>query len=105
MIESQAPHLNRNLRLVDDQYFERIDGNIRGLVATVQASELVKMIEHPEAPGEVLVDMFDDNVRVYLTRANRINAMIFESALSQSNAEFWYLLTVAQRMSPKSEPI
>lgn len=91
MIERKTPHLDRNIRLVDDQYFERIDGNIRGLVATVQASELVKMIEHPERPGEVLLDMFDDNVRIYLTRANRINAMIFESALSDSNAEFWYL--------------
>jgi hypothetical protein len=91
LIESKTPRIDRNLRLVDNQYFERIDGNIRGLVATVQASDLVEMIRHPERPSEVLLDMFDDNVRIYLTRANRINERIYESARSDTNAKFWYL--------------
>lgn len=91
LIESKTPRIDRNLRLVDNQYFERIDGNIRGLVATVQASDLVEMIRNPNNPSDVLLDMFDDNVRIYLTRSNRINAMIYESARSDSNAEFWYL--------------
>ena len=91
LIESKRPRLDRNLRVVDDQLFERVDGNIRGPIATIPASELVEMIRNPAAPTEVLSSVFDENVRVYLTSRNRINGRIVESALSDSRSEFWYL--------------
>lgn len=91
IIESKAPKIDRGIRLVDDQYFERVDGNIRGLVATVQASDLVGLIRDPDKSDTVNTAVFDDNVRIYLTSQNRINGKIIESALSEHNAEFWYL--------------
>lgn len=91
IIEAKSPNIDRSLRIVDDQYFERVDGNIRGLIATIQAVDLIEMIRNPYEPASVLLDMFDDNVRVYLTSKNRINGKIIESALSETNAEFWYL--------------
>ena len=44
LIETRRPMVNAEIRLVDNQYFERSDGNIRGLIATIQASELVQLI-------------------------------------------------------------
>jgi hypothetical protein len=91
IVDAKSPSIDRDIRIVDDQYFERVDGNIRGLVATIQAIDLVEMIRNPGEPSSVLLDIFDDNVRVYLTSKNRINSKIIESALSDTNAEFWYL--------------
>lgn len=91
ILEAKEPRIDRKLQLVDDQYFERVDGNIRGLVATVQRSDLVRMITDPEDASRPLLEIFQENARVYLTQKNKINKRIFESALSESNAEFWYL--------------
>src|SRR5262249_26025868 len=91
LIERKTRRVDRTIRFVDNQYFERVDGNIRGVIATIEAGELVKMIEDPENPDCVLSDIFDDNVRIYLGSKNRINRSIVESALSESNALFWYL--------------
>lgn len=91
LIIRAAPRLNRKLQVVDNQYFERVDGNIRGLVATVEATALIEMIRDPDNDQAVLPAIFDDNVRVYLTQRNEINRKIAESAKSEQNAEFWYL--------------
>jgi hypothetical protein len=91
LIERKTRRVDRTIRFVDNQYFERVDGNIRGVIATIEAGELVKMIEDPDSPGSVLPDIFDDNVTIYLGSKNRINRSIMDSALSESNALFWYL--------------
>ena len=91
LTERQRPRLDAQLRLVDNQYFERSDGNIRGLIATIQATELVRLIGDPAELSNVNPDVFDQNIRVYLTLKNRINQRIFETAVSPTNAEFWYL--------------
>lgn len=91
LLEAEEPRLDRKLQVVDNQYFERVDGNIRGLVATVQAADLVNMIADPTDPSRPLRDIFQENARVYLTQRNRINRRILESAVAESNAEFWYL--------------
>ena len=91
ILEAKKPRIDRKLQLVDDQYFERVDGNIRGLIGTIQGSDLCRMIADPEDPARPLLEIFQENVRVYLTQKNKINKRIFDSALSESNAEFWYL--------------
>jgi hypothetical protein len=90
-LEVKEPKITRNIQLVDLQYFERVDGNIRGLIGTVTATDLVDMIRNPDDTSSVLLGIFDENVRVYLTSRNKINRKIIESALSESNREFWYL--------------
>ena len=91
LVDRRRPRVDAEIRVVDNQYFERSDGNIRGLIATVQASDLVALIRDADDAEQVNLDVFDQNVRVYLTRKNKINQRIFETAVSQSNAEFWYL--------------
>ena len=58
ILEAKKPRIDRKLQLVDDQYFERVDGNIRGLIGTIQGSDLVKMIVDPEDPSRPLLEIF-----------------------------------------------
>ena len=44
LVESKEPEIDATIRLVDNNYFERSDGNIRGLIGTIEATELVKLI-------------------------------------------------------------
>jgi hypothetical protein len=91
IIEKKQPKVQARLRLVDKNYFERTDGNIRGLIATLEATELIRLITDPNEPKQVHSAVFNDNVRIYLTKKNRINRKILATALSDKNVEFWYL--------------
>lgn len=90
-VELKQPKIDAQLKIVDTNYFERTDGNIRGLIVTLEADQIIDLIRDPESPSCVRASVFNDNVRVYLTRKNQINRKIIGSALSDENAEFWYL--------------
>jgi len=90
-LEKKQPKIDAKLRVVDKNYFERTDGNIRGLIVTLEAEELIGLITDPKDPTQVRLDVFNDNVRIYLTKKNRVNKKIYETALSDKNVEFWYL--------------
>jgi hypothetical protein len=91
IIEKKQPKIDAQLRVVDKNYFERTDGNIRGLIVTLEATELIKLVTDPDETSQVREDIFNDNVRIYLTKKNRINRKIHATALSDRNVEFWYL--------------
>ena len=94
LIVSQSPRIKRDIKLVDNQYFERVDGNVRGLVATVQATDLVDLIRNPDDPSSVLLEIFDENVRVYLTnKIVSISELLSQPSLSQT-ANFGILIMV-----------
>lgn len=90
-VEQKTATINNQIQVVDKDYFDRTDGNIRGLICTVEASEIVRIITNPDDPSSVLKEIFNDNVRVYLSRTNKINRKIIETALSDENPLFWYL--------------
>jgi hypothetical protein len=90
-LEKKHPRIDARLKVVDKNYFERTDGNIRGLIVTFEASEIINLITDPDNPSRVRHEAFNDNVRIYLTQKNRINKKIYETALSEKNTEFWYL--------------
>ncbi|HIE4802113.1 TPA: AIPR family protein [Serratia marcescens] len=83
--------INDNIQIIDKDYFDRTDGSIRGLICTVEANEIVRLITDKEHDKKVREDIFNDNVRVYLSRTNKINRKIIETALSEQNSLFWYL--------------
>jgi hypothetical protein len=72
-IDKKSAQINNKIQVVDKDYFDRTDGSIRGLICTVEASEIVRLIKSPEDPESVLKEIFNDNVRVYLSRTNKIN--------------------------------
>lgn len=90
-VDKKAAKINSQLQVVDKDYFDRTDGSIRGLICTVEASEIVKLITDPESPNQVLKEIFNDNVRVYLSRTNKINRKIIQTAISDDSPLFWYL--------------
>jgi len=90
-IDKKSIAINDQIQVVDKDYFDRTDGSIRGLICTVEAGEIVRIISDPENPSSVKKEIFNDNVRVYLSRTNKINRKIIETALSESNPLFWYL--------------
>lgn len=90
-VERKNSIIDDQLQIVDKDYFDRTDGSIRGLICTVEASEIVRVITNPENPKEVRKEIFNDNVRVYLSRTNKINRRIIETALSDRSPLFWYL--------------
>lgn len=90
-VDKKAASINDQIQVVDKDYFDRTDGSIRGLICTVEANEIVRLIADPNNPSEVKKEIFNDNVRVYLSRTNKINRKIIETALSENNPLFWYL--------------
>lgn len=90
-LDKKRPRIDATMKAVDKNYFERADGNIRGLIATFEAIEIVSLIADPDDPTKVRPEAFNDNVRIYLTQKNNVNKKIFETALSDKNSEFWYL--------------
>ena len=90
LLERKYRRVDGQLTFIDKQYFERSDGGVKGFVATVAATDLVKLVSDAVDPTRVNEDAFNDNVRIY-KKENRINQRIVETALSDSNYEFWYL--------------
>lgn len=90
LLERKYRRVDGQLTFVDKQYFERVDGGVKGLVATIAATDLVKLVTDPADSTRVNEDAFNDNVRIY-KKENRINQRIVETALSDQNYEFWYL--------------
>jgi hypothetical protein len=89
-LEKRAPELVREITAIDTNFFDRTDQNLRGVVCSVAALDIVDAIRSEEGPDQVEAGIFDQNVRVYLKRRNRINRRIIESALSDDNHMFWY---------------
>ncbi|WP_026957411.1 AIPR family protein [Aliagarivorans taiwanensis] len=90
-VDKKSAVINNQIQVVDKDYFDRTDGSIRGLICTVEATEIVRVITDPENPELVHKEIFNDNVRVYLSRTNKINRKIIQTALSEDNPLFWYL--------------
>lgn len=89
-LEKRAPDLTREITAIDTNFFDRTDQNIRGVVCTVSGFDIVEMIRSEADEGMVEEAIFDQNIRVYLKRGNRINKTIIASALADENHMFWY---------------
>lgn len=96
--------LNGKFRIDSESLFERSDGDIRALILSVNALDLLRMIsddeslrENIDAEAELMFcaniceDAFNDNVRIYQSQKNRINKSIANTALSETeHAKFFY---------------
>ena len=91
ILEKKYNKVSGKINFVDKQYFDRSDGPLKGIVATVSATDLIELIISPDNPKELIEDVFNENVRIYLKLKNRINQSIYETAISDGNFIFWYL--------------
>ncbi len=90
-LKMRTPHLNRKINVDGKSFYpQKKHKNIRSLVCTVAAKDIVKMIESESNSDNVELDIFDQNVRVYLKPSNKNNRKIIESAIAEDNHMFWY---------------
>ena len=61
---------DRKFTVIDSNFFHRTDLDLRGMVCTIAASEIVEAITSSQNPNEVELGIFDQNVRVYLKKTN-----------------------------------
>lgn len=78
------------LRIVEEQVYERTDGNVRAVIGTVRGDEFIEALTDPLKPSQLDPDLFEENVRVYLGEQNDINRRIFDTAVSADAGMFWY---------------
>ncbi|MBC8793465.1 MAG: hypothetical protein C6Y20_17855 [Tagaea sp. CACIAM 22H2] len=90
-VRARSPDATGTLQLLETQYFERTDGNVRGVVATIQAHDLVHLIRDARNSKEIRRDLFNENIRLYLGSKNAVNKSIIETASGDGAADFWYL--------------
>ncbi len=89
-LKMRTPHLDRKINVSGESFFEQKHKNIKSLVCTVSAPNIVKMITSESNSNNVEPSIFDQNVRVYLKSGNKNNRKIIESAISEENHMFWY---------------
>lgn len=78
------------LRIVEEQVFERTDGNVRAVIGTIRADEFIEALTDPAKAMQLDPNLFEENVRVYLGEQNEINRRIFDTAVSDEAGLFWY---------------
>jgi hypothetical protein len=78
------------IRAVDEQIFERTDGSVRALIATIRADDFINAFRDPANLSQLDLSLFEENVRIYLGEQNEINRKIYDTATSDEAGLFWY---------------
>jgi hypothetical protein len=91
IMEKKYKKVDGEISFVDNQYFDRSDGPLKGIVATVAVPDIINLVKDPENPCVIREDAFNENIRVFLKLKNRINQGIYDTAISEDRYKFWYL--------------
>ncbi len=84
ILERKYNKVNGQLTFVEKQYFDRSDAGLKGIVATISATDLVNLIQDHNDETRINEDVFNENVRIYQP-GNKINKRIRATALSDAN--------------------
>lgn len=79
-----------SLQVIGKQIFERVDGDVRGAIASIDAKSFVNLISSDDGKS-VKRHLFDDNLRVFLGANGGYNPSIIGTATSNEGHLFWYL--------------
>lgn len=95
--------VNARLTAIDNNLFEKTDGDIRAIIVNVEAYELIRIvIDDDTVRDDVSIDVeslgkydicedaFEENVRVYIGQRTQVNRNIKHTALSSENHRFFY---------------
>jgi hypothetical protein len=88
-LEGRSPE-NGSLQIIGKEILERSDGDVRGVIASVDANSFIKLIQTEDGRG-IKRHLFDDNLRVFLGANGGYNPSIIETATSPDSYLFWYL--------------
>lgn len=120
LARGEKMQLTAKTKLIDKNFFEKSDGDVRALIANIDARDVIRIVINDEkvrlqadwenidlASYSVLEDAFDENVRVYLKKSSKINMAIKETAKSSDSYRFFYYnngitITCSEFKYPKS---
>jgi hypothetical protein len=91
ILREQFKIVNGRVTFIARNHFQKSDGPLKAVVATINAKDIIDLISDENDPSQINENVFNDNVRIDLGLKNPINKGIKESALSDKNYEFWYL--------------
>ncbi len=89
-LKMQRLSIDRDIKIFGKEFFECTDKNLNSIVCTVLAQDIVELIKSKDDSSNVELNIFDQNVRVYLEPRNKTNQKIIDSAISEDNHMFWY---------------
>jgi hypothetical protein len=89
LLSSKEERIDSSLMLLDDQHFEKADGDIKTVIGVITAEDLLKMLIDRNDQNSLNESAFNDNVRLYKPR-HSVNKAIIDSALSNKNYQFFY---------------
>jgi len=78
------------LQVIGKEAFERSDGDIRGVIASVDAGSFVELIRSDDGKS-IKRHLFDENLRIFLGANGGYNGNIIQTAMSDDSHLFWYL--------------
>jgi hypothetical protein len=81
---------NGALQVIGREILERSDGDVRGVIASVDAHSFIDLIKTEDGQG-IKRHLFDDNLRIFLGAKGGYNPSIIETATSRDSYLFWYL--------------
>lgn len=96
--------VNGCVKAIDKNIFEKSGGDIRALIAEIDARDLLRLVVDDEElrnnadlgdysvlrEQRLLEDAFEDNVRIYLKQRTRINQNIKATALGEESHRFFF---------------
>lgn len=88
IIKKEFYPVDIKLQLKGKNYFEESTGNIRALIAEVNALNFLKAVLNKE--DKIKEEVFNENVRVYLRSNTKINRQIYNSIETEENYKFFY---------------
>lgn len=88
IIKKEFDPVDIKLQLKGKNYFEESTGNIRALIAEVNSLNFIESILNNKS--EMIEEVFNENVRVYLRSNTKINKQIYNSIESEENYKFFY---------------
>lgn len=89
VISARRSPLDLEIKLYGNKYFEESTGDIRALVGEINAWELLNSLID-ESNKDLKVDLFDENVRIYLKTKGRVNKQIYDTAISDKSYKFFF---------------
>lgn len=88
-LENRTPE-NGSLQVIGREILERSDGDVRGVIASIDAQSFIQLIRTDDG-ASIKRHLFDDNLRVFLGEKGGYNASIISTATSNDSYLFWYL--------------
>lgn len=81
---------SHDIKLEEEGVIEHRFGNVGGVVGSITADTLYKLLSRNSALNEIDTSIFSSNIRGFLGLGNPINRQIFQSAVAKDNYKFWY---------------